>query len=180
MILNKNSRYCFGLAFLLVGIISRVIPHMPNATALTFVSLASGFLLPRYFALLGILFVTFCSDALISYFYHYPLFGSWSLFTYSGFLGLALAGTFLQKITALRSYAYFLGGSTLFWVWTNFGVWLTSGMYAKSITGMIACYVAAIPFLTNQWLGDLIWLSAFILAVKTSQQLIPALNQKRA
>ena len=53
--------------------------------------------------------------------------------------------------------AYFVGASFGFWIWTNFGVWLTSHLYPKSFAGLIACYTLALPFLRNALLGDLIW-----------------------
>jgi hypothetical protein len=36
---------------------------------------------------------------------------------------------------------------------TNFGVWVGSGMYPHTGEGLLACYVAAIPFFHNQLAG---------------------------
>jgi hypothetical protein len=44
-----------------------------------------------------------------------------------------------------------------FWIWTNFGVWATSGLYSKTLTGLGECYIAALPFLLNSLIGDMIW-----------------------
>ena len=40
----------------------------------------------------------------------------------------------------------FLNLSLLFFIISNFGVWTSSSFYSKDIFGLIACYVAAIPF----------------------------------
>lgn len=40
-----------------------------------------------------------------------------------------------------------LVGAFIFFLVTNFGVWL-SGMYSLSINGLIECYLLAIPFFT--------------------------------
>ncbi len=37
----------------------------------------------------------------------------------------------------------------VFFLISNFGVWLLSGMYEKNISGLINCYIVAIPFLKN-------------------------------
>jgi len=50
-----------------------------------------------------------------------------------------------------------LGSSFSFWLWSNFGVWLTSGLYANSFSGLVSCYYMALPFLGNALIGDLIW-----------------------
>jgi hypothetical protein len=47
-----------------------------------------------------------------------------------------------------------LGGSLLFFVVTNFAVWLTGQMYPMTGAGLGTCYVAAIPFFRNTVLGD--------------------------
>jgi hypothetical protein len=48
-----------------------------------------------------------------------------------------------------------LASSVLFFVLTNFGVWAFDALYPKTLEGLMACYVAAIPFFRNTLLGDL-------------------------
>ena len=43
--------------------------------------------------------------------------------------------------------------SLLFFIVTNFGVWLTG--YPKTIEGFVLCYTLAIPFFINAIAGDL-------------------------
>ena len=40
-------------------------------------------------------------------------------------------------------------GAVLFFLVSNFGVWLTQELYPHSAAGLAACYVAALPFFTN-------------------------------
>ncbi|HKS85566.1 MAG TPA: DUF6580 family putative transport protein [Pseudolabrys sp.] len=47
--------------------------------------------------------------------------------------------------------------SLLFFIMTNFAVWAVSGMYPRTLQGLIQCYVAALPFLDKTVLGDLFW-----------------------
>lgn len=47
-----------------------------------------------------------------------------------------------------------LVGSILFFLVTNLAVWAMTTMYPKTWEGMVACYVAAIPFFHWTLLGD--------------------------
>jgi hypothetical protein len=49
--------------------------------------------------------------------------------------------------------------SILFFVITNFGVWLTGGgwFYPRTWQGLVECYVMAIPFFRNTLAGDLVF-----------------------
>jgi len=82
-------------------------------------------------------------------------------FVYASFLVTAFLG---RRIRTRRTMARVLGSalasSVVFFIVTNFGVWLTSGMYALDSTGLGTCYVAALPFFRNSLLGDLGFTSA--------------------
>ena len=49
--------------------------------------------------------------------------------------------------------------SVLFFVASNFAVWLFSGMYTLDGAGLTRCYTAALPFFRNTLLGDALWTS---------------------
>jgi hypothetical protein len=50
-----------------------------------------------------------------------------------------------------------LAASTIFYLTTNFAVWAGSGMYAKTLAGLVSCYVAALPFFGPTVAGDLFY-----------------------
>jgi hypothetical protein len=50
-----------------------------------------------------------------------------------------------------------LVGSMVFFFITNFGVWIGSGMYALTGTGLVDCYIQAIPFFGGTIMGDLFY-----------------------
>lgn len=64
-----------------------------------------------------------------------------------------------------------IGASFAFWLWSNFGVWLMAGIYAPTWDGFIACYVAAIPFLRNAMIGDLVWTGVLFYSFRFMQRL---------
>lgn len=67
-------------------------------------------------------------------------------------------GVLRGRTGALRVTLTAVGGATGFYLVTNFFVWLTSGMYMMSASGLVACYVAALPFYTWGSLpGTLLW-----------------------
>ncbi|NUM89667.1 MAG: hypothetical protein HUU37_10715, partial [Bdellovibrionales bacterium] len=155
---QKNDQNLIAILWIALGTLGRLLPLPPNMTPMTSVALFGGAHLPRGLAVLVTLTVMVLSDALIAFASGHEVFGYWSIFTYSGFAAMVLAGSFLRvSVTAGRTASFLVGSSLGFWVWTNFGTWLVSGMYPLSGEGLMACYVAALPFLRNALVGDLAW-----------------------
>ena len=46
----------------------------------------------------------------------------------------------------------------IFFITTNFGVWLTSTLYPKTLDGLILCYTMAIPFFRNTLLSTIFYM----------------------
>jgi len=67
------------------------------------------------------------------------------------FLGQKLG----ENISLNRVGGYTVTGSTLFFVASNFGVWFSQTIYPFNFSGLISCYVNAIPFFGYTLLGDL-------------------------
>lgn len=77
------------------------------------------------------------------------------IFTWSGFLLPAiLAHKFIsnENLTKKLFSGTITGAASVgfFYLWTNFGVWMTSSMYSKDILGLMQSYINALPFLRNQ------------------------------
>ncbi len=102
------------------------------------------------------------------------------LFTWSGFLVPALfMNSALKKLGSKGVKKYFFGTSAglstnlLFFLWTNFGVWLldTWGMYPKTLQGLLMSYVNGLPFLRNQFISSLIFIPLGIYTIEVSKLL---------
>ncbi len=80
------------------------------------------------------------------------------LCVYTGFAGTALIGGAWMhyKVTALRLGGAVLSGSLWFFLISNFGVWL-AGMYGYTWSGLIECYLMAIPYYGNTLAGDTVY-----------------------
>jgi hypothetical protein len=94
-----------------------------------------------------------------------------SLFTWSGFLVMVALPTWWRKAgipTAPAAILSGLSGVLFFYVWTNFGVWVTDswGMYSRDLTGLMLAYVNGLPFLRLQMTSTLIFVPAGVAAVE--------------
>jgi hypothetical protein len=69
--------------------------------------------------------------------------------------GMALYVGRLPSPVALASLS--LTSSLVFFVSTNFAVWAFGTTYSHDLTGLLTCYVAALPFFKNTLVGDLFW-----------------------
>jgi hypothetical protein len=84
------------------------------------------------------------------------------LVTWAWYAGMVLLGGMLAKnASALRVGAASMAGSVSFFVVSNFAVWAVWSMYPKNMSGLMACYVAAVPFFRNAVVSDLFFAAAF-------------------
>ncbi len=158
---NKNVLASVWVA---LGVIGRIIPHPVNVTPMTSIALFGGAKLSRGLALAVSLVGMVLSDVLLGKIEGHAVFGLWSIFTYSGFAAIVLAGSFLKNASSGRTLGFIVSSSLAFWVWTNFGTWLVEGMYPHTTAGFVECYAMAVPFLRNALLGDLVWGLALFLS----------------
>jgi hypothetical protein len=165
---DNKDRILIALGLVVFAVISRMLPHPPNFAPIAAIALFSGAILPRRLALTLPLFAMVISDIFIGM--HDLVFVTWGSFV----LMALIASYGLKKVTVFKVFAYSFLGSVLFFVVTNFAVWAQSGMYAKTIAGLIDCYVLAIPFFRNTLLGDFVYsgiiFGAYYLALSVSVQ----------
>jgi hypothetical protein len=81
-------------------------------------------------------------------------------FTWSAWAVVGAGAVLARHLRGPGRYAAALGvgvgGSLWFFAWTNFGVWLMDGMYPATLDGLLASYVAGLPFLRTMLLGNLV------------------------
>jgi hypothetical protein len=148
----------FGIIF------SRLIPHPPNFTPVIVFAI---FLATERYSFINVLMSFIISDEILSLIYHYPQFGDWTVFTYSGMLIIILASKYFKNSSLILG----LSATLFYWIWTNFGVWISSGMYAHNLQGLVACYEMAIPFLINNFMGTIMgFIFIFVLLYKINQR----------
>ncbi len=131
--------------------LTRIVPHPYNFTAIGAIALFSGANLNRknYWIPFLALFLT---DTYLG-------FHNTMVYVYGSFALIIAVGYFIRKkqnIITLTGASIL--SSIIFFIVTNFGVWqLWGSLYPHTWQGLIACYIAGIPFFKNTLLGDLIY-----------------------
>ncbi len=145
------------------SIFSRLVPHLPNFSPEIVFTLYLGMKSNKILAYLNIFLMAAISDILLSLTHPWPAFGDWTLFTYSALFIIGTVGLIIKNKGYGIVFVNMTGGSALFyWIWTNAGTWLTSGMYSHTLSGLIDCYVLALPFLATSVAASIIWCAAII------------------
>ena len=146
-----------AIAFVLMGAGLRLIPHPPNFAPIGALALFGGVYLSRKTALILPLAAMVISDIFIGY---YEI--SLMVFVYGSFLLCVALGFWLKRH---KKWQTILGSSFLasltFFLSTNFAVWAFTPWYAKTFSGIIQCYLMALPFFRNTLLGDLFYVTMF-------------------
>ena len=68
--------------------------------------------------------------------------------------------------------------SLLFFLITNFSVWLIYDYYPKTFEGLLLCYTMGIPFVKNTILSTMIYTGIFVLVIKSLEKSNIGLNLK--
>jgi hypothetical protein len=160
---------------------SRLIPHPPNFAPIGAIALFGGACFAsRRAAFVVPLAAMFLSDLAIGL-----LSGDLSLGLHRlipvvyGSFGLIVCLGFLLRTrrTVVPIAGATLAGSVVFFVLTNFGVWAFGSWYPNTWEGLVACYVAAIPFFHNTLLGDAVYSTALFGGLALAEKGLPVLRE---
>ena len=159
-----------AILFLIIfTIITRIIPHPPNFTPLIAVALFSGVYFKKRFSFLIPLSIYVISDLILGV-------SDVSLFCWITIVFIYSLGTLLGKrCSFLNSLLFSFLSSILFFLITNFGVWLM-GWYPQNWQGLIQCYIAALPFFRNTLISAILYTAVlfggyeFLLKFKTQPE----------
>ena len=153
------------VALIFLAAVSRLLPHWPNFGPIGAMALfgAAAFT-KKWMAWVVPFLALYLSDLVLNNLFYsdyydgfYLGFNSW---VYLGFALTLLLGFGLLRGKAfswLRVGGTTVAGTLVFFLITNFGVWLGSAMYPKGITGLVAAYTAGLPFLLNSLAGNLVF-----------------------
>src|SRR5882762_1310184 len=133
------------------------IPHLWNFTPVMASLLYFGVRGSRRQIWLPLALLIASDLVLDKYIYHYPF--SWDLFlTWGWYAAMLFLGTALRENTKpLRIAGAAVTGSVTFFLVSNFGVWAATNMYAKTVSGLMTCYAAGVPFFRRTLEGDLLY-----------------------
>lgn len=185
---NEKLSYRFGLILLLIVIaaLSRMFPHPMNFTPMGAIALfGAAYLNRKWLAVIIPLASVFLSDVLINntiyahYYNKFTLFYPGFYFTYGAFVLIVLVGfVLLRKVSVGRVLLSSLAAAVVFYIVSNFGAWIGFHTYPHTGSGLIACYVAAIPFFKFTVLSNVIYSALLFGAFELAQKHIPAIQLK--
>lgn len=166
---NKITLRTSVIALLiLLAAFSRIIPHMPNFSPLGAICLfGAAHLKQKWQVFLIPLAAAWLSDLFINnviYGAYYPEFTwfyggfYWQYGTYLLIIGIALL--IFKEVNLKRIVGGSLMATAVFFLFTNFGVWLGSATYPQNMAGLMQCYAMGIPFLKGTLSGDLFYVAA--------------------
>jgi hypothetical protein len=153
---DKTSQPLAGAMAVAAGFL-RLVPHPYNMEGINALGLFAGARLRSWKAYAVPLAVMVVTDALLKIplaRMGYPTVNWATPFVYASFLFNVWLGRLLLRDhgSPVRLVAVSLLASAQFFLVSNFGVWAAGdgGFYPKTAEGLLACYVAAIPFFGTQ------------------------------
>lgn len=140
--------------FIIAGIASRTFLHIaPNVELVTTLSLLAGYYFGGWVGLLVPFGIMAGSDFFLG---NTSIFlFTWSAYLIGGLLGYLLRHRWLRKRVVLASLGAGIVFSLFFYLYTNFGVWLITPWYERSLSGLLYCYYMGLPFLKYNLGGNI-------------------------
>jgi hypothetical protein len=139
------------LGIILLGILTRLVPHPPNFTPILSFALLSSVYTKNNLGIFIPISIMLLSDMFIGS--HGTI-----IWVYSSLFVIYLIGYyFIQNITFKNILIGSFVGSLAFFIITNLGVWFIG--YPKTLEGLIQCYVMALPFYKNTLLSSVLYSS---------------------
>ena len=151
--MNNNK---IALALIALTVASRLLPHEPNFSAIGAATLFAGLYLSKVHALIIPVVSMIIADLFLGF---HPTMG-WVYLSY-GIIAVVSVYNHATKSNARLITLPFISSGIFFFV-SNFGVWATGTMYAKTFSGLIECFVMALPFLRGTLAGDLVYSALLI------------------
>lgn len=148
--MKDHYKISIAAVLILLALFARLIPHAANFTPVLAVALFAGAVISnRALALLVPLSALALSNLALG-------------FSFTAFTSLLIitALVFLGQITKFTPKSYLKNsalGAVIFFVLSNFFVWLEGSLYPKTFDGLATCYTMAIPFFKNTLLSTVVY-----------------------
>ena len=171
--MNKQMltpRFWTITAMVLAAAALRLLPHYPNFTPVAGMALFGG----AYFSNKKLSFAIpiaamLLSDLILGF--HSTMWAVYLSFALIVMIGFSLRKS--KKISYIMLAT--VSSSVLFFIVTNFAVWISGGIYPTTVTGLSECFIAAIPFFGSTMLGDLFYAGVLFGALELAQLKFPVL-----
>ena len=146
---DPRTRWFALAAIMLAAALTRLLPHPPNFNAVGAIALFGGATFSdRRAALLVPIAALLLSDLVLGIHRLMPLV--YALFGLTVVIGFLLR----SRRGALPVASAAIAAATIFYLVTNAAVWSAGHLYPATLEGLVACYVAALPFYGNGVAGN--------------------------
>jgi len=148
-----NIKVVLIISIIFLVSLTRIFPHPPNFTPILALAIFGGAYLPNRITAISLPIISmFISDLIIGF--HSQIFT-----VYAAIILLSILGH-LMKTKNFKNFAITgFTGSLIFFIITNFSVWLGGSLYPLTIDGIIQCYIMAIPFFHNTLISTMLFLT---------------------
>ncbi|MBM3435031.1 MAG: hypothetical protein FJY07_02310 [Bacteroidetes bacterium] len=168
--IKLNTKLSVITGVILFGALMRLIPHWPNFTPIAAIALFGGAHIgKKHLAFIIPLAAMLLSDLILGL--HQYMIAVYFSFAIVVGIGILLSRK-LQTVTTLMAS---ISASLIFFIITNFAIWIGSPFYTQNISGLTECYTVALPFLFNGLMGDLFFSILFFGGFYLAQQRFPVL-----
>ena len=145
--------------------LSRIIPHPPNFTPL----ISGVIFLPYLFedkklVMLLPVVTMFVADIFLG-------FHGLMIWTYGAFLLIGLLSFKYFKFNLTSILILSILSPSVFFLITNFGVWLGSEFYSQALEGLVASYIMGLPFYANSLTSTVLFSASFYAAISAASTL---------
>jgi len=150
---SKNKKTFVVLLLLIIAAaFLRLVIGIPNVTPIAAIALFGGTYIKRKeLALILPLAILLISDVFIGFYSPVLMAGVYGSFIIIGLLGFLLR----KKINILTVTTASVSASVIFFLATNFVVWVQGLWYPMTIEGLISCYYLALPFFRVELISTL-------------------------
>lgn len=156
---RQNNTLILSAGLLIIAAaFTRLFPHYPNFTAIGAMAVFGGSVIEdKKLAFLLPLGALLLSDICLQLFTTTKgFYGTSQYFVYAAFLIITAISAFIKKRSVANIALAAIWSGAIFFVISNFGVWLSSDFYPKTLSGLGACFWAAIPFYKNELFGNFV------------------------
>jgi hypothetical protein len=176
----------FGVIALMIlaAAFSRLIPHPANFAPIGAMALFGAAHYKSKWATFGVpLIALWLSDLVVINVLYAGYYNTFTFF-YGGFywvygaivLTTALGFLLLKKVNFGTVAGSSIAASLLFFIVTNFGSWPNNPLYSQDLNGLIACYLAGIPFFGGTLAGNLFYSAVLFGGFALAQRRFPILR----
>jgi hypothetical protein len=155
--MSKKNLIIIMLSMFGIGLVMRLVPHPGNFSPVAAIALFAGFYFSKKWAIILPLAIMFLSDLAIGTYDWKLMAVVYACMALAGAIGV-MARKHKNTATIITSS---LAVSVIFFLATNFAVWLFSAWYTRDFSGLMQCYALAVPFFRNNLLGNLFYTGVF-------------------